>query len=96
MRAYVAPETQTLRCDYDVRIRNGKPLDEGRAFLKSRIGAPLLAFGLAPTAETVEEWGGQVITQRYQGQVPDAARAAEAIRFICEGSESVLDLSAEE
>src|SRR5579863_7216350 len=67
MRVYVRSGARRLAADYDVRIRDGRPLDFARSLLDQRIGAPLAEWGLKPSSETVEDWGGQVITRRYEG-----------------------------
>jgi len=46
-------------------------------------------------SETVEQWGGDVITRRYAGECPDAHIAAAAVRFMCEESEQIIDTAAE-
>ena len=95
MRVYVRASDSHVAGDYDVRVRGGKPLDLGRALLDRKITGPLGALGLHPGAETVEEWGGHVITRRYEGTCADALGAAAAVRFICEQSDQVIDSEAE-
>ena len=95
MRVYLQPTTRIVATDYDVRIRDGKPLDEGRALLARKIGAQLTQWGLRQDGESVEEWGGHVLTLRYHGECADPQRAAEAIRFMCQHSEHVLDTAME-
>ncbi len=95
MRVYLRPADRSVAGDYDVRLREGKTLDEGRALLEHKVSGRLQELGLKVATETVEEWGGQVITRRYQGPCPDALVAASAVRFICEQSEQVMDASAE-
>jgi hypothetical protein len=95
MRVYLQPGTRRVVGDYDVRLRGGKSLAEGRALLDRKVSAPLSQFGVQPLRETVEEWGGQVIVRRYQGACADPMLAAAAVRFICEQSEQVMDASAE-
>jgi hypothetical protein len=95
MRLYLRPNAREIAADYDVRIRDGKPVEWGRALLDQRVGEPLSGLGLAPGRETLEDWGGQVITRRYEGACADPGRAAEAIRFVCEKSEQVIDAGAE-
>jgi len=94
-RLYLRPDSHHLRGDYDVRVREGATLETGRSLLDSRVGAPLQQLGLSPTQESVEEWGGQVITRRYEGTVADPVQAAAAVRFICERSEQIIDTAAE-
>lgn len=95
MRVYVRAADAHVAGDYDVRVRNGKPLALGRELLDRKLTAPLSALGLHPTQETVEEWGGHVITRRYEGTCADALGAAAAVRFICEQSDQVIDSEAE-
>lgn len=95
MRVYLRPPQRTVAGDYDVRLREGKTLEEGRALLERKVSSPLASLGLKPVTETVEDWGGQVIIRRYQGLCPDARIAAAAVRFICEQSEQVMDAAAE-
>jgi hypothetical protein len=81
---------------YEVRA-HGDPasaLAQARALLDARLSGPLAKLGLAPERDAVEEWGGQVLTRRYQGRLDDAGRAAAAIEFICH-SEQIIDTNAE-
>jgi hypothetical protein len=95
MRVYLQPEARRVVGDYDVRLREGKTLVDGRALLDRKVSAPLFQFGIQPAREAVEEWGGQVIVRRYQGSCADPVVAAAAVRFMCEQSEQVMDASAE-
>ncbi len=95
MRVYLRPADRRVSGDYDVRTREGKTLADGRALLERKVTSQLASLGLKPARETVEEWGGQVITRRYEGLCPDARTAAAAVRFICEQSEQVMDTAAE-
>lgn len=95
MRVYLRPTDSNVAGDYDVRIRGGKSLDFGRQLLDRRVGARLAELGLRPTRETVEEWGGHVITRRYEAPCADARQAAAVVRFICEQSDQVMDSEAE-
>jgi hypothetical protein len=96
MRVYLTPADRAVLGDYDVRVREGRPVTEGRSLLERRVTTPLRRWGLRPVSETIEEWGGQVITCRYQGLCPDPLIAAAAVRFMCEESEQVMDVTAEE
>jgi hypothetical protein len=69
-------------------------LVQARALLDKRLSGPLARLGLAPGREAVEEWGGQVLTRRYEGRFTDAAQAASAVEFICH-SEQIIDMAAE-
>jgi hypothetical protein len=95
MRVWVRASDSHVAGDYDVRVRGGKPLDLGRELLDRKITGPLGALGLKPSNETVEEWGGHVLTRRYEGACGDAHTAAAAVRFICEQSDQVIDSEAE-
>lgn len=95
MRVWVRAADTHVAGDYDVRVRGGKPLDVGREMLDRKVTAPLSGLGLRPTTETVEEWGGHVLTRRYEGTCADALAAAAAVRFICEKSDQVMDSEAE-
>lgn len=95
MRVYVRAADAHVAGDYDVRVRGGKPLDLGRELLDKKVSGPLGALGLQPTTETVEEWGGHVLTRRYEGTCAEAHAAAAAVRFICEQSDQVIDSEAE-
>jgi hypothetical protein len=95
MRVYLQTSLSLVLGDYDVRIRDGRSLEDGRQILDERVSRRVSALGLRPVRETVEEWGGQVITRRYAGECPDPKIAAAAVRFICEESEQIIDTAAE-
>jgi len=95
MRVYLQTSHNLVLGDYDLRIRDGRSLEEGRQLLDERVSRRVSALGLRPVRETVEEWGGQVITRRYAGECPDPKIAAAAVRFICEESEQIIDTAAE-
>src|SRR5260370_33605094 len=95
MGVYLQPETKRVVGDYDVRLRGGKSLAEGRALLDRKVSAPLSQFGVQPLREAVEEWGGQVIVRRYQGASADPMVAAAAGRFLCGQAEQVVDAPAD-
>jgi len=94
MRVYLRPTDRGVCGDYDVRVHDGA-LDAGRALLDRKVTGRLDPLGLKMAKETVEEWGGHVITRRYEGRCSEARIAAEAIRFMCEQSEQVMDTSLE-
>jgi hypothetical protein len=96
MRVYLEAQRRGVLGDYDVRIRDGRSIDEGRHILDRQVSGRLAELGLKPVSETVEQWGGQVITRRYAGECPDARTAAAAVRFMCEESEQIIDTAAEE
>ena len=95
MRVYVQPSNRGVVGEYDVRVREGKTLAQGRALLDRKVSARLSELGVRPAREVVEEWGGEVIVRRYEGSCPDPQIAAAAVRFMCEESEQVMDASAE-
>ncbi len=95
MRVYLLPSSRGVVGDYDVHLRDGKSVSDGRALLDRKVSARLTELGLRPTKEAIEEWGGQVIVRRYEGRCPDPHLAASAVRFMCEESEQVMDTSAE-
>jgi hypothetical protein len=95
MRVYVQPSNRGVVGEYDVRVREGKTLAQGRALLDRKVSARLSELGVRPAREVVEEWGGEVIVRRYEGTCPDPQIAAAAVRFMCEESEQVMDASAE-
>jgi hypothetical protein len=96
MRVYLQSPRRGVRGDYDVRIRDGRSIDDGRRLLDLRVSGRLAELGLKPVSETVEQWGGEVITRRYGGECPDPLVAAAAVRFMCEESEQIIDTAAEE
>ena len=67
----------------------------GRALLDERVGARLPSFGLQQATENVEEWAGTVLTRRYEGRCDSAEQAAAAVKFVCEESETQINLAAE-
>jgi hypothetical protein len=97
MQVWLRPAERVVIGDYEVRAHGDAAgaLDDARALLDARLAAPFERLGLAPAREGVEEWGGQVLTRRYQGQLADAARAAAAIHFMCQESEQIIDTNAE-
>ncbi len=97
MPVWLRPSERLVVGDYQVRA-HGDPasaLTEARALLDERLSRPLERLGLAPRREAVEEWGGQVLTRRYEGRVENAAQAAAAIHFMCQESEQIIDTNAE-
>jgi hypothetical protein len=96
MQIWLRPAERLVVGEYEIRA-HGDPavaLAQARSLLDKRLSGPLARLGLAPGREAVEEWGGQVLTRRYEGRLDDAARAAEAIEFICH-SEQIIDTNAE-
>src|SRR3954465_850214 len=64
MRVWLRPAERVVRGDYEVR---GEAV-AARALLDARISQRLAAVGLAVAAESVDEWGGSVVTRRYEGR----------------------------
>jgi hypothetical protein len=97
MQVWLRPSERVVVGEYEVRAHGdtASALSEARALLDARLSGPLAKLGLAPGPDAVEEWGGQVLTRRYQGRLDDAARAAAAIHFICQESEQIIDTNAE-
>jgi hypothetical protein len=96
MQVWLRPAERLVLGDYEARA-HGEPavaLAQARALLDKRLSGPLSRLGLAPGREVVEEWGGQVLTRRYEGRFADAAQAASAVEYICH-SEQILDTAAE-
>lgn len=91
MPAWVRAADHLVRADYEVR----GDAAAGKALLDQRVGGRLSALGLVQVAEREEEWAGTVLTRRYQGRCDSAEHAAAALRFICEESETQVNLAAE-
>ena len=91
MRVWVRPQERVVRGDYEVR---GDAV-AGKALLDARVSQRLAALGIAPASESVEDWGGTVLTRRYEGRCETSEQAAAAIRFFCEESEQQVNLAAE-
>jgi hypothetical protein len=91
MPVWVQAAEKVVRADYEVR----GDAAAGKALLDQRLGARLPALGLLQVAETLEEWAGTVLTQRYQGRYDLPQQAADAVRFVCEESEAQINLAAE-
>jgi hypothetical protein len=91
MRVWVRPAERTVRGEYEVR---GDPA-AAKALLDARVSSRLAGLGLQPADDSVQDWGGSVLTRLYQGKVESADQAAAAIRFFCEESEQQVNLAAE-
>ena len=94
MLVWLRPAERVVLGEYQVRV-HGDRLAQARELLDARVTPPLRALGLEAAAENVEEWGGHVVTRRYQGRCDDAARAAAAVRYMCQDSEQIIDTAAE-
>jgi hypothetical protein len=90
-------EDRALHCDYEVRAKGSPEVAaaEARKLLDARVGSRLNELGLEPSGEKVEEWAGTVLVRTYRGRFDSAGRAAAAIRFVCEDSETQLNTAAE-
>jgi hypothetical protein len=97
MQVWLRPSERLVVGEYEVRTHGdaASALSKARALLDARLSGPLAKLGLAPGPDAVEEWGGHVLTRRYQGRLDDAVRAAAAIHFICQESEQIVDTNAE-
>ena len=91
MRVWLLPVQRLVRGEYEVRGESGA----AKSLLDQRVSGRLAALGLSVTGESVEEWGGTVLTRRYEGRCETAEAAAAAVRFLCEESEQLINLAAE-
>ena len=80
-----------MRGDYEVRGDSSA----AKALLDARVSQRLSAIGIVQASESVEDWGGTVLTRRYEGRCETSEQAAAAIRFFCEESEQQVNLAAE-
>ena len=91
MPVWVVPAQRVVRADYEVR----GDAAAARTLLDERFGPRLTALGLASTGDAVEEWAGSVLTRHYEGRFDSPERAAAAVQFVCEESETQINLAAE-
>jgi hypothetical protein len=91
MPVWLRSQERLVRADYEVRGEAGA----AKALLDGRVSAPLTELGLAQTGEAVEDWAGTVLTRTYSGRCDSAEQAAAAVRFICQASETQMNLAAE-
>jgi hypothetical protein len=91
MPVWLRVAERVVRGDYEVR----GDAEAAKALLDAHVSQRLGAFGIAPTSESVEDWGGTVLTRRYEGRCDTSEKAAAAIRFFCEESEQQVNLAAE-
>ncbi len=91
MPVWLRAAERLVRGDYEVR---GDPR-AARALLDQRVSPPLSALGLTLADERTEEWAGTVLTRRYEGRCDSAEQAAAAVRFVCQESETQINLAAE-
>jgi hypothetical protein len=97
MRVWVRGAEHEVIGEYQVRSHGDREaaLAQARSILDARVTLELRELGLAADGDAVEEWGGHVLTRRYRGRCDDAVRAAAAVRFMCQGSEQLIDTAAE-
>jgi len=95
MLVWLRPTERLVLGDYQVRAHGEQSADVARSLLDSRISPALRQLGLESSAESVEEWGGHVLTRRYQGRCDEPFLAAAAVRYMCQESEQIIDTAAE-
>jgi hypothetical protein len=95
MLVWLRPGERIVLGDYQVRSHGAQTPDESRSLLDARVTPSLRQLGLDPFNESIEEWGGHVLTRRYQGQVDNPSQAAAAVRYMCQESEQIIDTAAE-
>jgi hypothetical protein len=95
MLVWLRPSERIVLGDYQVRSHGSQNADDARSLLDVRVTPPLRQLGLESSAESIEEWGGHVVTRRYQGRCDDPTVAAAAVRYMCQESEQIIDTAAE-
>ena len=95
MQVWLRPADRLVLGDYQVRAHGEQGADDARALLDVRVTPTLQRLGLESATESLEEWGGHVLTRRYQGRCDDPSRGAAAIRYMCQESEQIIDTAAE-
>jgi hypothetical protein len=91
MRVWLVPAERIVRGEYEVR----GDAAAAKSLLDARVSGRLAGLGVAAAGDAVEDWGGSVLTRRYEGRCENADQAAAAIRFFCEESEQQVNLAAE-
>jgi len=91
MPVWLRAADHSVRADYEVR----GDVATAKALLDGRVSGQLAALGLSQSGESIEEWAGSVLTRTYAGRCDTAEQAAQAIRFVCQNSETQLNLAAE-
>jgi len=91
MRVWLRAAERIVRGEYEVRGEAAA----AKALLDARVSERLAALGLSAAGESVDDWGGSVLTRRYEGRCESAEQAAAAVRFMCEDSEQQVNLAAE-
>ena len=95
MQVWLRPAERVVLGDYQVRAHGDRGPDEARALLDVRVTPTLHQLGLESAREMLEEWGGHVVTRRYQGRCEDPSLGAAAVRYMCQESEQLIDTAAE-
>jgi hypothetical protein len=91
MPVWLRAAERSVRGDYEVRGDSAA----AKALLDARVSGRLSALGLGVAADAVEEWAGTVLTRRYEGRCESPESAAAAVRFVCQESETQVNLAAE-
>jgi hypothetical protein len=91
MRVWLNPAQRLLRAEYEVRGEAAA----ARTHLDEKVGQRASSLQLSQVAESVSDWGGNVLTRVYEGRLEAPEQAAAAIRFVCEESEQQVNLAAE-
>jgi len=91
MPIWLRAAERSVRCEYEVR----GDAAAARTLLDARVSGRLLPLGLGVASESVEEWAGTVLTRRYEGRCDSPESAAAAVRFVCQESETQVNLAAE-
>ena len=95
MLVWLRPSERIVLGDYQVRAHGEQNADVARSLLDSRVTPTLQQLGLESSTESVEEWGGHVLTRRYSGRLDQPSQAAAAVRFMCQESDQIIDTAAE-
>lgn len=95
MSVYLRAAAREVAGRYEVRAHGESALADARALLDREVTAALASLGLAAAEESVEEWGGQVLSRVYRGACDAPATAAAAVRFMCQESEQIMDTAAQ-
>ncbi|MCA1828828.1 MAG: hypothetical protein ABR567_19550 [Myxococcales bacterium] len=91
MPVWVISAQRLVRADYEVR----GDAAAARALLDQRVSEKLTSLGLSSAGDAVEDWAGSVLTRKYEGRCDSPDQAAAAVRFVCEESETQINLAAE-
>jgi hypothetical protein len=91
MPVWLRAAERSVRGEYEVR----GDATAAKALLDARVSGRLSALGLGVSSDAVEEWAGTVLTRRYEGRCELADSAAAAVRFLCQESETQVNLAAE-